>query len=97
MHITNTPTGFINEENLKKICAPAGKYLKHKNPYGRNQDEKNVECLVEIRVQHDLPFGSEVYKDMFAKPEWLEFSYKLFNLKLCKICRWLDHSTKTFE
>lgn len=71
MHIKSTPTRFINEEDLIKICAPAGKYLKHKNLMIEIKKKKNMECLVEMRVQHNLPFGSEVYMDLFAKPEWL--------------------------
>lgn len=55
--------------------------------------KKNVECLVDIKVDTYLPFGSEVFQNLF-KSEWLEFPYKLSNLKLHKKCRCLDHSTK---
>lgn len=93
MHIKNIKTRHITIKNLMDICSPAGKYIKHKKAYGRNEKEKNVEVLVDINVNHSLPFGTNVYESK-AIWNWVEFSYKLFNLPLCKHCRWLDHSSQ---
>lgn len=88
IHLKRVPTRMTSWEALYEISKPTGVLKDSKRPYGRDEDEKNVNVMVLINLKEEMPTG--MWAKVGDKKTRIGYAYSI-HPKLCKICRIPDH------